>query len=88
MTSMSICRGCWADFKEGRQRHKERKTSIKVGREVDIQHLGGRREGAPARGIGMGSLGRGGGLHGFKGSDSTVELSETKSSRRGDSDSF
>jgi hypothetical protein len=61
---------------------------MKFGREVDIQHLGGRREGAPARGIGMGTLGRVGGIARPKDSESTVELGETRSSRRGDSESF
>lgn len=61
---------------------------MKFGREIDIQHLGGRREGGPARGIGMGNLGRVGGIPRAKDSESTVELSDTVSHGRGDSESF
>jgi len=61
---------------------------MRFGKELDIKHLGGRREGAPAKGIGIGTLGRGDKKRGLKDSDSTVELSETRSCGRGDSDSF
>jgi hypothetical protein len=87
MTSMSICRNCWADFQKARQQKRERKSNKKLRRELNVPHRGEQEEGGPTTVINAGDPGKACGAVTVEDSDSSVEVSETKNGARTGSES-